>query len=58
MRAGRSRCPRYRASRALPPEKAAAFRNDLIDLYRGYITPADHKVRSGREYLITVATRA
>jgi ubiquinone/menaquinone biosynthesis C-methylase UbiE len=50
--------PTHRAYQALPPEKAAAFRKDLIDLYRGYVTPADGKVRWGREYLITLATRA
>ena len=38
--------------------QAAAFRKDLTDLYRGYVTPADGKVRWGREYLITLATRA
>lgn len=50
--------PTHRAYHALSPEKAAAFRNDLIDLYRGYVTPADGKVRWGREYLITLATRS
>jgi len=50
--------PTYRAYHALPPHKATAFRNDLIDLYRGYVTPADGKVRWGREYIITLATRA
>jgi len=50
--------PTHRAYQALPPEKADAFRKDLIDLYRGYVTPADGKVRWGREYLITLATRA
>jgi|SRR5579884_922538 len=49
--------PTNRAYHALPPEKAAAFRSDLIDLYRGYITPADGKIRWGREYIITLATR-
>jgi ubiquinone/menaquinone biosynthesis C-methylase UbiE len=49
--------PTHRAYHALPPEKASAFRKDLIDLYRGYVTPADGKVRWGREYLITLATR-
>ena len=49
--------PTHRAYRALPPEKAAAFRNDLIELYRGYVTPIDGKVRWGREYVITLATR-
>jgi ubiquinone/menaquinone biosynthesis C-methylase UbiE len=49
--------PTYRAYRSLPPEKATALRKDLVDLYRGYITPADGKVRWGREYLITLATR-
>ncbi|HEY8502972.1 MAG TPA: methyltransferase domain-containing protein [Gemmataceae bacterium] len=50
--------PTHRAYHALPPEKAAAFRKDLIELYRGYVTPADGKVRWGREYLLTLATRA
>ena len=50
--------PTHRAYHALPAEKAAAFRNDLLDLYRGYITPADGKVRWGREYIITLARRA
>lgn len=50
--------PTYRAFHALPPEKAETFRNDLIDLYRGYITPMDGKVRWGREYIVTLATRA
>ena len=43
---------------ALPPEKADAFRKDLINLSRGYVTSAAGKVRSGREYFITLATRA
>jgi SAM-dependent methyltransferase len=50
--------PTHRAYHALPPEKAAAFRKDLVELYRGYVTPADGKVRWGREYVITLATRA
>ncbi|MCI0733829.1 MAG: methyltransferase domain-containing protein [Methylococcaceae bacterium] len=50
--------PTHRAYHALPLEKAAAFREDLIELYRGYVTPADGKVRWGREYLITLAERA
>jgi ubiquinone/menaquinone biosynthesis C-methylase UbiE len=50
--------PTHRAYNALPPDKAAAFRKDLIDLYRSYVTPADGKVRWGREYIITLATRA
>jgi ubiquinone/menaquinone biosynthesis C-methylase UbiE len=50
--------PTHRAFQSLPPEKAAAYRNDLIDLYRSYVTPADGKVRWGREYIITLATRA
>jgi ubiquinone/menaquinone biosynthesis C-methylase UbiE len=49
--------PTHRAYHALSPDKAAAFREDLIDLYRGYITPADGKVRWGREYMITLARR-
>lgn len=39
-------------------EEAEAFRRDLTELYRGYITPVDGKVRWGREYIITLATRA
>jgi SAM-dependent methyltransferase len=50
--------PTYRACHSLPPDKAAAFRQDLIDLFRGYITPIDGKVRWGREYILTTATRA
>jgi len=50
--------PTHRVYRTLPPDKAAAFRKDLTDLYRGYVTPADGKVRWGREYLVTLATRA
>jgi ubiquinone/menaquinone biosynthesis C-methylase UbiE len=50
--------PTHRACHSLAPEKAAAFRNDLINLYRGYITPVDGKVRWGREYIITLASRA
>jgi SAM-dependent methyltransferase len=50
--------PTHRAYKALPAEKAAAFRKDLVDLYRGYVTPGDGKVRWGREYIITLATRA
>jgi len=43
--------------RGLPPERAAAFRRDLVAFFRGYVTPADGKVRWGREYMITLATR-
>jgi hypothetical protein len=50
--------PTHRAYHALAPDRAAAFRQALIDLYRGYITPADGKVRWGREYIITLAERA
>jgi ubiquinone/menaquinone biosynthesis C-methylase UbiE len=39
-------------------DQAEAFRQDLTELYRGYITPEDGKVRWGREYIITLATRA
>lgn len=38
-------------------DEAEAFRRDLTELYRGYVTPADGKVRWGREYIITLATR-
>jgi len=50
--------PTHRAYHSLPPDKAAAFRADLLELYRGYVTPIDGKVRWGREYIITLATRA
>lgn len=50
--------PTHRAYHGLAPDKAAAFRKDLINLYRSYITPADGKVRWGREYIITLARRA
>jgi SAM-dependent methyltransferase len=49
--------PARRTYSALPPEKASAFRKDLTEMYRGYVTPADGKVRWGREYIITLATR-
>jgi hypothetical protein len=39
-------------------DEAEAFRQNLTELYRGYVTPADGKVRWGREYIITLATRA
>lgn len=39
-------------------DEAEAFRSDLTELYRGYVTPEDGKVRWGREYLVTLATRA
>jgi ubiquinone/menaquinone biosynthesis C-methylase UbiE len=50
--------PTNRAYYSLPADKATAFRKDLIELYRGYVTPADGKVRWGREYIITLAVRA
>jgi SAM-dependent methyltransferase len=49
--------PTHCAYRALEREKAAAFRGDLLDLFRRYVTPADGKVRFGREYVITLARR-
>jgi len=50
--------PTHRVYHSLTDEKAAAFREDLVDPYRGYIPPVDGKVRWGREYIITLATRA
>ncbi len=50
--------PTHRTYHALAPDQAAAFRRDLIELYRGYVTPADGKVRWGREYVVTLARRA
>jgi ubiquinone/menaquinone biosynthesis C-methylase UbiE len=52
--------PTNRAYHALSQknnDEAEAFRKDLIELYRGYVTPLDGKVRWGREYIITLATR-
>lgn len=49
--------PTLRTVSNLPADKAALFRNDLIGLFDRYVTPADGKVRWGREYLITIATR-
>ncbi|HJQ71116.1 MAG TPA: methyltransferase domain-containing protein [Blastocatellia bacterium] len=49
--------PTHRAYNSLPADKAEAFRNELIELYRSYTTPADGKVRWGREYMITLARR-
>jgi SAM-dependent methyltransferase len=50
--------PTYRAYHSLAPDTAAALRRDLIDFYRSYVTPADNKVRCGREYIVTLAVRA
>lgn len=50
--------PTHRAWHALPPDRASAFRDALVGLYRGYVTPIDGKVRWGREYLLTLAVRA
>jgi ubiquinone/menaquinone biosynthesis C-methylase UbiE len=47
----------YHSLLAKNNDEAEAFRNDLIELYRGYVTPADGKVRWGREYIIALATR-
>jgi hypothetical protein len=33
----------------LTPEKGAEFRKDLVDFYRGYITPANSKLRGGQD---------
>ena len=50
--------PTHRAHDALSTEKASAYRDELTAMFRSYVTPADGKVRWGREYLITLATRA
>lgn len=50
--------PTFRAYHALDPERAAAYRRDMIELFGGYVTPVDGKVRWGREYIITLAMRA
>lgn len=49
--------PVHRAYHSLNFDKAMALRKELLSLYRGYVTPADNKVRWGREYMITLATR-
>jgi ubiquinone/menaquinone biosynthesis C-methylase UbiE len=38
--------------------KQDALWDDLVRFYQGYVTPVDGKVRWGREYLLTVATKA
>jgi ubiquinone/menaquinone biosynthesis C-methylase UbiE len=48
----------YHALLERSKDEAESFRRDLTELYRGYVTPADGKVRWGREYIITLATRA
>lgn len=50
--------PTHLAFHSLPADKASAFREALVELYRGYVTPIDGKVRWGREYLLTLAERA
>jgi SAM-dependent methyltransferase len=50
--------PTHRAWLSLPPERAPQYRADLVELFRGYVTPADGKVRWGREYVIALGTRA
>lgn len=49
--------PTSRTVSALPEHLARLFRQDLVTLFDRYVTPADGKVRWGREYLITLATR-
>lgn len=49
--------PAHRVYQTLEPARATAYRNDLIELYSGYVTQADGKVRWGREYIITLATK-
>lgn len=49
--------PTHSVYHALAPDRATAFRKDLIALYRSYVTPADGKVRCGREYIIALAVR-
>ena len=49
--------PTHRVYHALPLDQAAAFRQEFTEMVRGYVTPADGKVRWGREYIIALATR-
>lgn len=49
--------PTHRAYHGLPPDRAARFRAALEDFFRGYVTPADRRVRWGREYRIVLARR-
>ena len=50
--------PTVRAFASLPnDEKREALRRDLAQLFAGYVTPVDGKVRWGREYLLTEARR-
>jgi ubiquinone/menaquinone biosynthesis C-methylase UbiE len=50
--------PTRRVYDALAADKGAAFRSELTELYRSYVTPADGRVRWGREYVVTLASRA
>ena len=49
--------PTARLFASLPPGRASALREELLALYRGYVTPADGKVRWGREYIVVTARR-
>jgi ubiquinone/menaquinone biosynthesis C-methylase UbiE len=49
--------PTRRAYESLSPERAALYRDELTEFYHGYVTPADGKVRFGREYVVSLATR-
>lgn len=50
--------PTHSAYHTLTKKHATAFREDMIELFRGYVTPVDGKVRWGREYIVTLAVRA
>jgi len=49
--------PTARLHASLAPERASALREELLGLYRGYATPADGKVRWGREYIVVTGRR-
>lgn len=49
--------PTVRALANLEGEAREMLRRDLVDFYRAYLTPADGKVRWGREYLLTAAMK-
>lgn len=49
--------PTMRALASLEGEKREALRRDLLAFYQSYVTPIDGKVRWGREYLLTAATK-
>lgn len=49
--------PAVRAYGTLAGDARTRLDTDMLAFLRGYVTPGDHKLRWGREYLLTEATR-